>query len=208
MELRPHQLSNLTGTVQFPSELCLECQSEGNQLLCLRGRGAGLTGVRGGGGVCKWGDDSGGYQGCLHAVSSTPVSSLAQAHAGPVGPGTAPCVCLVPCLSSAALQLSRCVGCRGHWTGPAQLRRALCGTELCVHSGEELSLPESHTGSLPWPPAWGLFGLKMLYFFQTQAVLKVSVNEFVQCQTVVTPAGKSYRGITSFKQHVYLAFLI
>lgn len=32
--------------------------------------------------VCEWGDESQGHYGCLHVVSSTPVSPWSQAHAG------------------------------------------------------------------------------------------------------------------------------
>lgn len=87
---------------------------------------------------------------------------------------------LAPRLSSAALQPSWNMGYQGHGMGPAQPWRAPGGTEVGhVHSREELSLPESHTGTLPCPAlpkagdggtagslygswqhllAWGLFG--------------------------------------------------
>lgn len=106
----------------------------------------------------------------------------------------------------------------GHCMRPVQLRRFLCSTEVYVHSEKELSFTESHTGSLPCPAegwqwrhrklcvatgniCWlgGLFVLIMLYFFQTQLDVKVSVYEFVQFHTLATPPGKQCRGIISFK---------
>lgn len=83
--------------------------------------------------------------------------------------------------------------------------KTMRGTCPALPKAGNRDTPGCLCGNWQYVPARGLFGLKMLYFFQTQADLEVRVNEFAQCHY---PAGKSYRGIFSFKQYVYLAFHI
>lgn len=129
--------------------------------------------------------------------------------------GTAPCVCLAVCLSSAAQLLSCSVPeCRALRTlcaaTPALEVPVWCWSVSALWEGAEPPRKAHREPALPCPAegwqwrhrrlcvatgssCWlgDLFALKMLYFLQTQLDVKVSGYEFVQRQTLVTPQESS-----------------